>query len=111
MGVIRKYTRMYKPQQLSIPFDRAFQDMAPSHHFETSPLMCIVNAMKAWRPNSLRIISLGAIKTTAPCIQESYVTYVAVTWILVYVITYWWVYQVFECQLPSGLDMSYLLPR
>ena len=27
MGVIRKYTRMYKPQQLSIPFDRAFLDM------------------------------------------------------------------------------------
>ena len=24
MGVFRKYTRMYKPQQLSIPFDRAF---------------------------------------------------------------------------------------
>ena len=28
MGVIRKYTRMYKPQQLSIPFDRAFLEMA-----------------------------------------------------------------------------------
>ena len=26
-GSYRKYTRMYKPQQLSIPFDRAFLDM------------------------------------------------------------------------------------
>ena len=27
MGAIRKYTRMYKPQRLSIPFDRAFLDI------------------------------------------------------------------------------------
>ena len=27
MEVIREYTQMYKPQQLSIPFDRTFLDI------------------------------------------------------------------------------------
>ena len=30
MEVIREYTRMYKPQQLLTPFDRAFLDMSDS---------------------------------------------------------------------------------
>ena len=52
MGVIRKYTRMYKPQQLSIPFDRAFLDMVEGDQSIVTNVLtfCAIHFL-GWRHN------------------------------------------------------------